>query len=119
MAVRSVGPAIPRRRFVVAVGLPWAAALLRTARPVWAQAPPVSAGPAAPSLVEDLVAANRILADQGVLDGYGHVSARHDRDPGRYLLARSRAPELIVADDFIEYDLDSNPADARGRSMFI
>ena len=42
---------------------------------------PASAGPADPKLIEDLVAANRILVDQGVLDGYGHVSVRHDRDP--------------------------------------
>ncbi|HET9856051.1 MAG TPA: class II aldolase/adducin family protein, partial [Methylomirabilota bacterium] len=51
-----------------------------------------SAGPPAAQLVEDLVAANRILADQGVLDGYGHVSARHDRDPARFLMSRSLAP---------------------------
>jgi ribulose-5-phosphate 4-epimerase/fuculose-1-phosphate aldolase len=70
------------------------------------------------TLIEDLVAANRILADQGVVDGYGHVSARHDREPGRYLLARSLAPELVTAADIMEYDLDSNPVDARGRAMY-
>ena len=51
--------------------------------------------PAVPStaaLIEDLVAANRILADQGVLDAYGHVSMRHPRNPDRYLLSRSLAP---------------------------
>ena len=53
-----------------------------------------SAGPADPLLVEDLVAANRILAKEGVLDGWGHVSVRHDRDPGRFLLSRSLAPEM-------------------------
>ena len=83
------------------------------------QAPAASAGAAAPQLIEDLVAANRILADQEILDGYGHVSARHDRDPARYLLARSRAPELIVADDLMEYDLDSNPVELKGRTMYI
>ena len=54
---------------------------------------PVSAGPADPQLIEDLVAANRILADQGLLDGWGHVSVRHPRDPNRYshvTLARAR-----------------------------
>lgn len=70
-------------------------------------------------MLEDLVAANRILADQGVLDGYGHVSARHNLDPNRYLLSRSLAPELVSADDIMEYDLDSNPVDVRGRSMYI
>ena len=71
-----------------------------------------------PRLVEDLVAANRILAAEGVLDGYGHVSARHDRDPGRYLLSRARAPELVEAADVMEHDLDNAPLDARGRAPY-
>src|SRR5258705_4906425 len=78
-----------------------------------------SAGPPAAQLVEDLVAANRILADQGVLDGYGHVSARHDRDPARFLMSRSLAPELVTAADVLEYDLDSEPVDARGRPSYL
>jgi len=82
------------------------------------QGPPASAGPADATLIEDLVAANRILAEQGILDGYGHVSVRHDREPGRYLLARSLAPELVTAADIMEYDLDSDPVDARGRAMY-
>ncbi|HWF40140.1 MAG TPA: class II aldolase/adducin family protein [Candidatus Acidoferrales bacterium] len=69
------------------------------------------------SLIWDLVAANRILADQDVLDGYGHVSVRSERDAMRYLLARSMAPEITSADDIMEYDLDSNPIDGRGRAM--
>jgi ribulose-5-phosphate 4-epimerase/fuculose-1-phosphate aldolase len=80
---------------------------------------PASAGSPDPTLVEDLVAANRILADQGVVDGYGHVSVRHDRDPQRYLLARSMAPELVTATDIMEYDLDSNAVDARGRTGYL
>ncbi len=75
-----------------------------------------SAGPASPQLIEDLVAAYRALAQHGVLDGYGHVSARHDRDPNRYLMSRSLAPELVAASDIMEFDLDSNPVDARGRT---
>src|SRR5499426_2611400 len=84
-----------------------------------AHATPASAGPADRRLIEDLVAANRILADQGVVDGYGHVSVRHDRDPNRYLLARSMAPELVTAADIMEYDLDSNAVDARGRTGYL
>src|SRR5262249_51783059 len=83
-----------------------------------AQTEPTSAGSVEPQLIEDLVAANRILADQGVLDGWGHVSVRHPRDPNRYLLSRSRAPELIDAEDIMELDLDSNPVDAKGRSLY-
>jgi HCOMODA/2-hydroxy-3-carboxy-muconic semialdehyde decarboxylase len=70
-------------------------------------------------LIEDLVAANRILADQGVVDGYGHVSARHNKDPNRYLLARSVAPELVTAEDILEFDLDSNAVDPRGRKLYL
>jgi len=92
---------------------------LAAPRPAEAQAAPVSAGPPNPTLVEDLVAANRILVDQGVLDGYGHVSARHDRDPSRYLMARSIAPEVVTAADIMEYDLDSVPVDPRGRSLYL
>jgi HCOMODA/2-hydroxy-3-carboxy-muconic semialdehyde decarboxylase len=65
--------------------------------------------------VEDLVAANRILAEHGVIDAYGHVSVRSQKDPKRYLLSRSIAPELVTRGDILEYDLDSNPIDARGR----
>ena len=36
------------------------------------------------AVIEDLVAANRILAAQGILPGYGHVSARHPENPNRY-----------------------------------
>ena len=78
-----------------------------------------SAGPADAGLLDDLVAANRILYDQGVVDGFGHVSVRHDKDPNRYLLSRSMAPALVTRDDIIEYDLDSNPVDARGRTSYL
>lgn len=65
--------------------------------------------------LEDLVAAYRILAEHGVIDAYGHVSVRSQRDPDRFLLARAIAPERVQQEDLIEYDLDSNPQDARGR----
>jgi HCOMODA/2-hydroxy-3-carboxy-muconic semialdehyde decarboxylase len=64
---------------------------------------------------DDLVAAYRILAEYGVIDAYGHVSLRSPSNPQRYYLARSLAPERVQAEDMIEYDLDSNPLDARGR----
>ena len=62
--------------------------LLALCLPAAAQQAPASAGPPDPKLIEDLVAANRILADHGLLDGWGHVSVRHDKDPNRYLMAR-------------------------------
>jgi ribulose-5-phosphate 4-epimerase/fuculose-1-phosphate aldolase len=105
-----------RRHFVCAAGLGLASALL--GRRAAAQAP-TSAGPVDAALVDDLVAANRILVDLGVLDGYGHVSVRHPADPQRYLMSRSIAPELVTAADVMEFDLDSNPVDARGRSTYL
>jgi ribulose-5-phosphate 4-epimerase/fuculose-1-phosphate aldolase len=87
---------------------------------VEAQAPsPRSAGPADSAMLADLVAANRILYDQGVVDGFGHVSARHDKDPNRYLLSRSMAPALVTVDDIMEYDLDSTPVEQRGRAVYL
>ena len=55
--------------------------------------------------------ANRMLANEGVLDAFGHVSMRHPADPGRYLLSRSRSPALIEADDILEFTLDSEPVE--------
>src|ERR1700730_1220662 len=72
-----------------------------------------------PTLIEDVVAANRILFDQGVVDGFGHVSARHDKDPRRFLLARSMAPVLVTAADIMEFDLDGNPVDPQGRTPYL
>jgi HCOMODA/2-hydroxy-3-carboxy-muconic semialdehyde decarboxylase len=57
----------------------------------------------------ELALANRILAHEGLLDAFGHVSVRHPGDPGRYLLSRSRSPELVEPDDFLEFTLDSKP----------
>ena len=68
------------------------------------------------SLIEDLVAAYRILAAFRIIDAYGHVSVRSENDPNRYLLARSLAPELVTPDDIMEYDLDSTPMTTRGAS---
>jgi ribulose-5-phosphate 4-epimerase/fuculose-1-phosphate aldolase len=67
------------------------------------------------NVIEDLAVAYRVLAEHGVIDAYGHVSVRSERDANRYLLARSLAPELVTEDDILEYDLDSNALDARGR----
>jgi ribulose-5-phosphate 4-epimerase/fuculose-1-phosphate aldolase len=54
-----------------------------------------------------LVTANHILAHEGVVDAFGHVSARHPDRPDRYLLACSRSPALVSAEDIMEFDLSS------------
>ena len=70
-------------------------------------------------VLEDLAAASRILADQGVFDAAGHVSMRHPRRTDRFLMSRSLAPALVTADDIMEFSLDCEPCDARGRTAFI
>ena len=71
-----------------------------------------------PALIDDLVAANRILYREGVVDGFGHVSARHDKDPNRFLLARSMAPGLVTAADIMVFDLDGNAIED-GRTAYL
>lgn len=80
---------------------------------------PASAGPVDAAIIDEVVLAGRILAQQGVLDAWGHVSIRHPANPERYLLSRARAPTLVTAADIMEFDLDSNPVDARGRGLFL
>jgi len=65
--------------------------------------------------LEDLVAANRILAEHGVIDAYGHVSLRSPDNPNRFFLARAIAPQTVQLEDILEYDLDSKPIDPKGR----
>jgi ribulose-5-phosphate 4-epimerase/fuculose-1-phosphate aldolase len=80
---------------------------------------PKSGGPVASEVIKDLAAASRILATQGVVDGFGHVSLRHPSAPDRYFMSRSLAPALVTPDDLIEYDLDSHPCNANGRNSFL
>jgi ribulose-5-phosphate 4-epimerase/fuculose-1-phosphate aldolase len=70
-------------------------------------------------LIEELVTANRILAREGVVDSFGHVSVRHPHDMQRYLLSRSRAPDCIEKDDIMEFALDGTPVEARGRAPYL
>ncbi len=58
---------------------------------------------------EELSLANRILAHEGIVDAFGHISARHPTDPGRFLISRHRAPELVAPEDILEYTLDTEP----------
>lgn len=74
---------------------------------------------AAPELVEKLVLANRILYRHGVVDGFGHASARHDASPGHFLLARNMAPGLVRREDIVTFDLDGTALDAGGRRVYL
>lgn len=64
---------------------------------------------ASQSLIDDLVVANHILFDQGVVDAFGHVSVRSDTQPDRFLLARNMAPGQVQADDILQYTFDGTP----------
>src|SRR5712691_6742710 len=70
-------------------------------------------------LIEELVTANRILAREGVVDSFGHVSVRHPENPQRYLLSRARAPDCIEVGDIMEFTLDGTPVDARDRKPYL
>jgi HCOMODA/2-hydroxy-3-carboxy-muconic semialdehyde decarboxylase len=102
------------RHLVLLVGAALGAALIA---PATSHAQPAPARPADPDArakaIADVVLANHILADQGVVDGFGHVSIRDPSDPSKFLLARSIAPETVTAADVLVHDLDGNtPAPA-------
>jgi len=83
-----------------------------------AQAPsPITGVPS--ELLEDLVLGNRILAEFGVVDAFGHVSARSPANPQHFLMSRSLAPALVTTEDIMEFDQDGNAVDARDRQVFL
>jgi ribulose-5-phosphate 4-epimerase/fuculose-1-phosphate aldolase len=79
----------------------------------------LSAQSTPPDQLEDLVAADRILAAHEIFDAYGHVSVRSERNSQHYFMARSLAPGLVTAGDILEYDLDSNVIGAAGAALFL
>ena len=70
-------------------------------------------------VVNELVAANRILAHEGVVDAYGHISVRHPENPELFLLSRSRSPELVEPEDIMTFNLDGTPADGRTDGPYL
>ncbi|HEY4438934.1 MAG TPA: class II aldolase/adducin family protein [Candidatus Elarobacter sp.] len=81
--------------------------------------PTLAAAAPPPPTRDDLALANRILAHEGVVDGFGHVSVRDPANPGRYWLARSMAPALVTPGDILTYDLQSTPLDANGAQSYL
>jgi HCOMODA/2-hydroxy-3-carboxy-muconic semialdehyde decarboxylase len=82
-----------------------------------------AAGKARPSaelnaVIDDLVIGNRILYVQEVVDGYGHISARHPHQPDRFLMSRARAPGLVVAADIMEFGLDGELVEPDERPVY-
>ncbi len=70
-------------------------------------------------LINDLIIANRILANEDVCDAYGHVSFRNPSNPNTFFMARSLAPELVTADDIVELDLEGNPVSDESRHLYL
>src|SRR5206468_1715436 len=70
-------------------------------------------------ILRQLVIANRILANEDVVDAYGHVSVRHPDHSDRYLLARSVAPELVQRGDIVEFALDGTPTGEEKRALYL
>jgi HCOMODA/2-hydroxy-3-carboxy-muconic semialdehyde decarboxylase len=70
-------------------------------------------------LIDDLVSANHILFKEGAVDGFGHVSVRDERDPDRFLLSRSIAPATVTARDVMEFGMDGEPINPRGRRPYL
>jgi ribulose-5-phosphate 4-epimerase/fuculose-1-phosphate aldolase len=75
--------------------------------------------PATVALIDNLVLANHILFHHGVVDAFGHISARHDVRDDRFLLARNIAPGRVTADDIVEFNLDGQPVNAQGRRVYL
>jgi ribulose-5-phosphate 4-epimerase/fuculose-1-phosphate aldolase len=71
------------------------------------------------ALLDELVLANHILFDQGIVDAFGHVSVRHDKCSERFLMSRSLAPGQVTREALVEFDLEGNPIDAHGRAVYI
>jgi ribulose-5-phosphate 4-epimerase/fuculose-1-phosphate aldolase len=117
--VRSTGLCRGASRRFAYLGVLVAVALLAGRLDASAQTPSASLPGVDPAVLEDIVVGSRILADFGVVDGFGHVSARHPTNPNHFLMSRSLAPALVTADDIMEFDLDGNPVDARGRAVFL
>jgi HCOMODA/2-hydroxy-3-carboxy-muconic semialdehyde decarboxylase len=70
-------------------------------------------------LLDDLVSANHILVNEGVFDGFGHVSVRHETRPDRFLISRSLPPSMVQAEDILACDLDGNVHDAQDRKSYL
>src|SRR6202035_1633516 len=77
-----------------------------------------AAGAELKAVIDDLVIGNRILYVQDVVDGYGHISARHPQRPDRFLMSRARAPGLVVAADIMEFGLDGALVHADERPIY-
>lgn|SRR5487761_46471 len=121
--IKRQNAASTRRGFLSGSSLLLTGAWLGALQPADAQAGPSSNMPPSASqnkasLISDLVIANHILADQGAVDGYGHVSVRDPNDPEHFLISRWRPPALVTENDIVELDLDCHPVTGDHRKLY-
>ena len=111
---------VTRRNFLTLLAATAPGVLAYTYAPAFSGSALLAQGSPAPDpkILSDLVAGNHILVRKGVIVIHGHLSVRHDKNPNRYFMSKAIAPELIVADDIMEFDIDSKPIDARGREGY-
>jgi ribulose-5-phosphate 4-epimerase/fuculose-1-phosphate aldolase len=117
MIMPAATPSCPRRKLLeLAVALPGLLALA----PRRGAAQEAPTGETLPRLaeLERVVAANRVLANENVVDAFGHVSVRDPRDPSRFVMSRSRSPALVEFGDLMTFDLEGRPLDPRGRTAY-
>jgi ribulose-5-phosphate 4-epimerase/fuculose-1-phosphate aldolase len=114
-AIRRAGAAL-RRSALAALAALGVWSLTSACTSSWAQSPADLA--ALGAVIDDLVAANRILYRQGVVDGFGHISVRHPERKDRFLMSASLAPGRVSKADIMEFDLDGKPLDQRDRSIY-
>lgn len=114
-----------RRAFLSKSGMLLAGTVLAASRPAEskvAAAQPQTLGPEpphdVPTLRADLATANHILYDQGVVDGYGHVSVRHPTDPTHFLISRWLAPDMVTENDILEVDFDCKPVNGAKARLY-
>jgi HCOMODA/2-hydroxy-3-carboxy-muconic semialdehyde decarboxylase len=107
---------LPSRHRLIRSGAAIAATVLRVIRAGYSL--PAKRGRNA-RILDDMVTANRILAHERIVDGYGHVSARSAEEPDHFFLSRAIAPGLVTARDLIEHDRDGEPVNAGDRASYV
>ena len=118
-AIQTLAGRIPLSRGRYSIPFAVTLAVLPSVGLVRAQTPADPILGADRAAIEELVIGSRILANLGVVDGFGHISMRHPGNPSHFLMSRSVAPALVTVDDIMEFDQDGNAVDPRGRTVFL
>jgi ribulose-5-phosphate 4-epimerase/fuculose-1-phosphate aldolase len=69
--------------------------------------------------IDDLIIATRILVNEHVINGFGHVSVRDPNRSDRYFMTRDNFGKTDVEDYIVELDLDSNSCKPDGLKLSL